>query len=111
MSERDKLILDGLTVAPNVIDTIVRLATEQVEGVAGVGAAVSLRKGAARAVDIKVNEAGRLVLDVHIQVLYGAKLHEVAATVQHAIHDALSVQVGTTPEEINVFIDGLVFVE
>lgn len=111
MSERDKLILDGLTVAPNVIDTIVRLATEQVEGVAGVGGSVSLRKGSSRAVDIKVNESGRLILDVHIQALYGAKLHQVAADVKLSVHDALSVQVGTTPEEVNVFIDGLVFVE
>lgn len=111
MSEREKLVLEGLTVAPNVIDTIVRLATEKVEGVAAVGSPTSIRSKSQKPIDVQTDENGRLLLDVHVQAYYGTKLHELGAAIQSAIADALTVQVGVAPESVNVFIDALIFAE
>ncbi len=113
----DEIRLEGLGVAPGVLDTIVTVAVECVEGVASVGApgiaglVQKGRKGASRAVDVTVGEDGALSASVHIQVLYGVRLREVAATVQASVREALSSQVGVEVAGVDVFIDGLVFPE
>lgn len=114
----DEIRLEGLGVAPIVLDTIVTLATEGVEGVASVGAPglaglvqKGSRKGTARAVDVSVDEDGGLTVTIHIQVVYGSKLKVVANAVQAAITEAVTSQVGVTVEAVDVFVDGIVFVE
>jgi uncharacterized alkaline shock family protein YloU len=114
----EEIRLEGLGVAPGVLDTIVSIATEEVEGVAGVGAPgiaglvqKGARKGTARAVDVTVDEAGAVSASVHIQVLYGQKLREVAAAVQAAVTDAIVSQVGVSVAAVDVYVDGLVFPE
>lgn len=113
----DEIRLDGLGVAPGVLDTIVTVAVEGVEGVAAVGApgiaglVQSARKGAARAVDVCSDEEGALSATVHIQVVYGHKLKEVATAVQRAVAEAVESQVGVEIAAVDVFVDGIVFVE
>jgi uncharacterized alkaline shock family protein YloU len=114
----DEVRLEGLGVAPGVLDTIVTVATESVEGVAAVGAPgiaglvqKGARKGTARAVDVTVGEDGSLTATIHIQVLYGRKLRDVAGQVQAAATEALSSQVGVEVAAVDVFVDGLVFDE
>ena len=114
----DEIRLEGLGVAPGVLDTIVTLAAEGIEGVAGVGAPglaglvqKGARKGAARAVDVCCSDDNKLSVLVHIQVTYGSQLQAVAQAVQDAVADALSSQVGVGVESVDVYVDGLVFVE
>ena len=107
----EKLVLEGLTVAPSVIETIVKLATEKVDGVAVVGAPTMRRATVGKAVDISTDDQGGLVLDIHIQAMYGSKLHEVGTAIQNAVADALTVQVGAKAAAINIYIDALVFAE
>jgi uncharacterized alkaline shock family protein YloU len=114
----DEIRLEGLGVAPGVLDTIVTVATESVEGVAAVGAPgiaglvqKGARKGAARAVDVMASDAGELAVTVHIPVHSGQRLRDVATAVQEAVTDALSSQVGTPVAGVDVFVDGLVFPE
>ncbi len=114
----EEIRLEGLGVAPGVLDTIVTLAAEGVEGVAAVGAPglaglvqKGSRKGQARAVDVIIDEAEQLSVTVHIQAEYGCKLRDVAAAVQAAVIEALASQVGTEVGCVDVFVDGLVFAE
>ncbi len=113
----DEIRLEGLGVAPGVLDTIVNVAAESVEGVAAVGAqglaglVQKGRKGTARAIDVVVDEDSKLAVTIHIQVTYGFKLRQVAAAVQSAVSDALASQVGVDVALVDVFIDGLVFAE
>lgn len=113
----DEIRLEGLGVAPGVLDTIVNVATESVDGVAAVGApglaglVQKGRKGTARAIDVVVDEESKLSVTIHVQVTYGFKLREVAASVQSAVSDALASQVGVEVAAVDVFIDGLVFAE
>lgn len=112
----DEVRLEGLGVAPDVLDTIVTVATRGVEGVAAVGAPglaglvqKGARKGAARAVDVTVDDDGSLAVTVHVQVRHGLRLHEVARAVQKAVSEALTSQVGVPVASVDVYIDGLVF--
>lgn len=106
----DKLILDGLTVAPSVLETIVALAAESVEGV-NVPTVPSLRKNAARTIEINTDEEGKLIIGVHVQAAYGTKLHELGEQIQAAVIDALTGQVGVTPRAVDVYVDSIVFAE
>lgn len=114
----DEIRLEGLGVAPGVLDTIVTVATECVEGVAAVGAPgiaglvqKGSRKGSARAVDVSVGDDGSLSAVVHIQVSYGQRLREVAEAVQAAVVEALTSQVGIPVAGVDVYVDSLVFAE
>jgi len=113
----DEIRLDGLGVAPGVLDTIVTVAVEGVEGVAAIGSSgiaglvQSARKGTARAVDVCVGEDGGLTATVHIQVIYGHKLKDVANAVQQAVAEAVESQVGVEIAAVDVYVDGLVFAE
>ena len=108
----DILKLEGLTVSLNVINTIVALATEKVEGVAAVQQNSSLRKSTgSRNIEISTNDAGELAVGIHVQAYYGTKLNELGAAIQTAVCDALAVQVGVKAVSIDVYIDSLVFAE
>ncbi len=114
----EEIRLEGLGVAPGVLDTIVTLAADGVDGVAGIGAPgiaglvqKGARKGVARAVDVSVDESGSLVVILHVQVIYGRKLREVAKQVQLAVSEALTSQVGVDVSAVDIYVDGLVFPE
>jgi uncharacterized alkaline shock family protein YloU len=114
----EEIRIDGLGLAPGVLDTIVTVATQGVEGVAAVGAPgiaglvqKGARKGVARAVDVCVSEDSALTVAVHIQVFHGQRIPSVATAVQQAVTEALSSQVGLSVEAVDVFVDGLVFPE
>ncbi|MCL2881515.1 MAG: Asp23/Gls24 family envelope stress response protein [Coriobacteriia bacterium] len=106
----DNLVFEGLTIAPSVLDTMVRLATLQVKGVAGLG--VGVRKTAlARAVGIEVAEDGGLQVAIHIQAYVGEQLRELGLAIQDSVADALKSQLGIEVTRVDVFIDGLAFPE
>jgi len=115
----DEIRLDGIAVAPTVLDTIVTLAAQGVAGVAAVGApglagfAQKARKGAARAVSVCPSEEdeNRLEAVVHIQVEQGSRLREVGRAVQAAVTDAIRSQVGVEVASVDVYVDGIVFAE
>ena len=114
----DEIRLEGLGVAPGVLDTIVTLAAEGVDGVAQVGAPgiaglvqKGHRKGGGRAVEVSVGEDGGITATIHIQVVYGHKIKDVANAVQNSVADAVSSQVGVDVAGVDVYVDGIVFVE
>lgn len=107
----DKLILDGLTVAPNVITTIVTIAATDVEGVVGVYAPTLRKAQGARGIEVSTDENGGLIVGIHLSAAYGTKLRDLGERVQSAVADALAVQLGAEPASIDIYIDSLVFTE
>jgi uncharacterized alkaline shock family protein YloU len=110
----DNLVFEGLSVAPNVIDTIVRIATEKVDGVTSVGGGVpsgaaALIKTKTPGIEIAIDSDQNLVIAVHIAAIYGVKLHELGAAIQEAISDALEIQLGVKVVHVDVYIDSLNF--
>lgn len=114
----DEIQLEGLGIAPGVVETIVALAADKVSGVAGVCATQTLSQLAAKAVSKQSTgcvavemEDGAVAVDLHIEVEYGNPIHEVAGNVKLAVADAIQSQVGAEVASVDVFIDGVVFAE
>lgn len=111
-----ELNIDGMALAPGVVETIVSIATNEVEGVASVGpsAAAGLRsmfasKPSTQGIDIAVGEDEKLEISVRIEVYYGYVLPDLAAAVRTAIADAVASQVGIPVGSVDVYIDGIQF--
>ena len=112
----NELNLDGMALAPGVVETIVSIAANEVEGVASVGSAAAggLRsvfgaKPSTQGIDIAVDEDDKLVISVRVDVYYGYVLPELAAQLRSAIAEALATQAGVEVSSVDVYIDGLQF--
>lgn len=114
-------IIDGITIAPGVVETIISLAAAEVPGVAGVGSADTISSifaafNAGKAVptngvNVQVAEDETITIDIDIRASYGHRLVDIADAVRSAISDALTGQIGVEVEQINVHIDALSFEE
>ncbi len=114
----NELNVDGMSLAPGVVETIVSITATEVEGVASVGFAGAAnrnlrsafgQKPSTAGIETTVDDDGRLFVSIHIEVFYGQVLPEVAARLRQAIADALLVQVGVEVSAIDIYVDGIQF--
>jgi len=108
----EEIKIDGLGLAPGVMETIVVLATEQVPGVSCVcapGIAGIVGKSGSKQIDLSVDESGTVTVAIHVQVLYGTPLPQVAEGIKESVADAIKSQVGANVAAVDVFIDGISF--
>ena len=113
--------VNGITIAPGVVETIVSLAAAEVPGVAGVGTAgpisfIAAALNAGRSVPtagikLAVAEDNSVSVNLTIQAYYGYRLADVAAQVREAVADALKGQVGAETSSVDVYVDALAFEE
>ena len=112
------LNVDGMALAPGVVETIVSIAAKEVDGVAAVGSSGvgGLRsmfggKPVTQGIEIDVDDSDALQVSVRIDVYYGYVLPDVAEAVRTAIADAVIGQVGIPVGSVDVYIDGIQFAE
>ncbi len=112
----EELKVDGVSIAPGVLETIVTLAARDVEGVAAVCGAQGLAQLAHKAVNkqsmrcVNVKTDGESVsVSLHVDIAYGMHLREVGEAIQAAVVDAIKSQLGVGVAKVDVFIDGIVF--
>ncbi|MCL2024386.1 MAG: Asp23/Gls24 family envelope stress response protein [Coriobacteriia bacterium] len=109
MAENTTITLDGITIAPGVLETIIAMAAENVDGVTAVLACPALRRRASRPMVDCVIEDGKLTCGIHIIASYGIALTTIGAAVQAAVSSALRAQLGVEPVAVDVFIDAIDF--
>ncbi len=114
----NELNVDGMSLAPGVVETIISITANEVEGVASVGSAgaanrnlrsVLGQKPSTAGIETVVDDDGKLFVTLHIDVYYGQVLPELAAKLRQAIADALLVQVGVEVAAIDIYVDGIQF--
>lgn len=111
--------VDGMALAPGVVETIASIAAADIEGVASVGPGTAgggllgllAQKPAAYGVQLSQGEGGMLHVDVRIEVEYGYVLPELADKVRQAVADAITGQTGIGVESVDVYIDSVRFDE
>ena len=105
-----ELNVDGMALAPGVVETIVSIAVSEVEGVACVGSASATGRGIrsvfgqkpqTQGIEITVNEDNKLDIS----------MPEIASKLRQAVADAVTSQVGVEVGSVDVFIDGIQFAE
>ena len=113
-----ELTVAGMSIAPSVIETVVSIAANEVEGVTAIGSLTSQRirsilsgKATPQGIECEVNEAGELQVGIHMSVAYGTPLPEIAAKVRLAVSDAVAVQIGIPVASVDIFIDAIQFAE
>lgn len=104
----------GMDIAPDVLDTIVALALNDVDGVASVGGAPSkirslFSKSEQQGVSVTQNEDDTVDVNVVLTVLDGHSLNTIAAEVRKVIADAILSQAGYTVNRVDVHVDGILF--
>jgi uncharacterized alkaline shock family protein YloU len=108
----DEIRIDGLGIAPGVLETIVSQAASAVDGVSSVetgqGLAGLVGKAGGKGVEVDL-EGGSLDVALHIAVGYGDPLHEVARGVQSAVAEALESMTGQSVRAVDVYVDDVVF--
>ncbi len=108
----DEIRLESMNVTPEVLQTIVGIATAEVEGVAGVdGTGIVDIIGGRKGIEVAGDEDGGLSVALHLRVAYGRDMVAVAGEVQRAVADALKSMAGTKPATVDVYVDGVVFPE
>ena len=98
-----ELNVDGMALAPGVVETIVSIAANEVEGVACIGPSTT------QGIDITVDEEDKLHISIRVDVYYGYVLPDLAANIRQAISDAVTSQVGIPVGSVDVYIDGMQF--
>lgn len=117
--DEKKIIGEDLTIAPGVIETMVSLAVRQVDGVAQMGSlglpnsfmSAFTKDRSTQGVLIIADDNDDIIVDVHVLLYFGYRLHDVGNEVRLVVADTLSGQVGIQAAKINVFIDGIRFPE
>ena len=112
-----ELNIDGMAIAPGVLETIVSLAAQSVEGVACVGdpttsgirSIIGGGKPSTQGIEVDFDEEGALHVSIRLYAKSGLVLPELAASVRQAIADAVSSQVGVTVGSVDIYIDGIQF--
>ncbi len=105
-----------LKISQDVIATIARYATMEVEGVAGLsGIPVSIKKffispKLYKAINIEMVD-DLAAIDVSVFLKYGAKVQEVARHIQDNVKNAVQNMSGVGVSKVNVHITGIKFDE
>ena len=108
----------SMTLAPGVVDTIISIAAQEVDGVAHVGVhttngvfAMLTSKSSLSGIETTYDDEGKIKITLHIEVYYGYVLPDLAEKLRQSIADALLVQVGIEVSSIDIYIDGLQFAQ
>ena len=111
----NEMNVEGLSIAPGVMETIISVAASEVDGVASLGnfATSGIRsmlasKPSTSGIETKMTEDGKLYVAVHV-VYYGHVLPELAAALRSAVAESLATQAGVEVSAVDVYIDGIQF--
>lgn len=108
--------LGQIEVAPEVIEVIAGIATNEVEGVAAthgnfaVGVAERFgKKVHSKGVKATISEDGEIIIDVYCSIKYGYSIPKVAKDIQTSIRQAIYNMTSIETSEVNVHISAIQF--
>ena len=111
------LNIEGMTIAPGVVETIISLAARDVEGVASIGPATTSGimdligggRPSTQGIEVTTHENDELHVSIRMDVKSGNVLPDLAANVRRAVVDAVATQVGVKVAAVDIYIDGIQF--
>ena len=113
------LNIDGTIISGGVAEIIICLAASEVEGVAsvgtyGVGSPVKglfSTSNEDTGIEFEAGEDGGLYVGVHVEAFYGYALPDIAAKIRSAVAGAVESQLGAKVDKVDVYVDGIKFVD
>ena len=107
----NKVIPGKVTVEPGVLETIARLTTRGVPGVAKIAEQTDAERFlglSGKSVQVHVSE-GRVSVDLHIMAEPDISLLQLGRSVQKSVTEAIQKMIGMPVEAVNVYIEDVVF--
>ena len=114
--ENNKQPSGSLKISQDVLATISNFAAEEIDGVVSLADTYEpiknfLKKGSiGKPIQISLND-DVAVIDISVNLKYGANIPAVAETEQIAVKDAVQNMTGITVSKVNVHVAGIVFPE
>ena len=109
MDEKNK---STMTIAPGVVDRVIQIAAEEVEGVVSVSSYVSgglisqmISRARGEAIKTYIGEEGKLNIKIHVMIYYGYSIPKLAEDIRNAVADALFLQTGIEVGRIDIRIE------
>ncbi len=111
------LNIDGMVIAPGVVETIISLAVRDVDGVISVGdpttsgimSILGGGKPSTQGIEVETDENDALHVSLRLCVESGYVLPDLATAVRQAVADAINTQVGAKVGSVDIYIDGIQF--
>ena len=111
------LNIDGMAIAPGVVETIISMAARDIDGVASVGDPTTSGimsifgggKPSTQGIEIETGEDDELIISIRLYVKSGFVLSDLAAKVRQAVTDAVETQIGAKVGAVDIYIDGIQF--
>ena len=104
----------SVTISDEVVAVIAGVATAEVKGVssmsgtlAGGLAEILGKKNMGKGVKVTI-DGDTVVIDLHITVVHGAKVPEVAWEIQEKVKKAVESMTGLKVDKVNIYIEGVV---
>lgn len=105
---------EGIKISSDVIAVIAGVAVSEVEGVysmaggfaGGISEVLKGKKNLAKGIKVESTE-NKAKIDVNIIVEYGARIPDVAFTIQNKVKVAVEEMTGLKVEEVNVHVQGV----
>ncbi len=108
--------VEGLSIAPGVLETIISVAASEVDGVASLGSfatsgirSMLASKPSTSGIEANLDDDGKLRVSIHVEVYHGYVLPDLAAALRTAIAESLKTQAGIDVDTVDVYVDGIQF--
>lgn len=110
----DSNIVGDIKINHSVVANIVRLATQQVDGVHSVGGGfvegiteMFSKKDSERGVRVSENEVGEYDIEVKVNLLFGYELAKVGSAIQKSVSEHVLRMTMKPVDRVDVIIDGV----
>ncbi len=115
----EEILKDSVNVADEVIALTAGISASRVKGVASMATGItdSIRKNILRSdvhEGVRISREGEkqaLIIDLHVNVVFGYRIPEVAWEIQETVRSDVLQLVGETAKAVNIFVEGVEFVE
>lgn len=106
----------NIKIAVDVVATIAGIATNEIEGVAGMSNSIAggiaeifgTKKSLSRGVKVDIKEKNT-VIDLFVVVDYGVRIPELAWEIQENVKNSVETMTGLTVEKVNIHVEGVSF--
>ncbi len=110
--EEEQKVPGKVTVEPTVLETIARLTTQKVKGVARIAQKSDVERflGIGRkSVEVRVNDEGHVSVDLHLLAEPDVSLLRLGKNVQRKVMEAIQKMIDMPVKDINVYIEDVAF--
>ena len=101
-------------ISEEVVSTVASLAATGIEGVSSMNGTIAgglvelfgVKKNNAKGIKVEIDE-NNVTIDIHISVVYGYKIPEIAWEIQEKVKASVEDITGLNVEKVNIHVDGI----